>query len=672
MSKAPNGQSAPKILVVDDVKANLVALKRLLSRVNAEVIEAQSGNDALSLTLDHDFALILLDVHMPEMDGYEVAELLQSSEHTQDIPIIFVTAAYKDDFHRLKGYTVGAVDYIEKPINDTILLSKVGVFLELHNRKRALEEALGTLEERNRRLKNEIAERKRIADVLHRREQQFKDFATAASDWFWELDADGGFTYISHRIVDITGRPPDFFIGRKREDILYPEEGEGKSPREPLNEPGLWLRYKALLASRESFHNFRFSSRHVDGSVLQLSISGVPVYDESGTFLGYRGTGADISALVRLERRLVDAIESIPASFMLFDSDDRLVLCNACSAQMFPELSKFLVSGTSYEVLARRSIMAGHKLHDGETSALPMSDEERLQRSLAAHRSAEGHTLLQTSDDRWFQVVERPTAEGGVVGVRLEITALKQRERELAEVSERLEQSNAELQQFAYAASHDLQEPLRMITSYLQLLQRRFSGKLGSEADEFIAYAVDGGKRMQKMILDLLAYSRVETQGRSLEPTSSLAACRNALDNLRAAIEESDADIHLQEDLPEVMADQGQLERLFQNLIGNAIKYRHPERPPKITITADPNPEGWQFTVSDNGIGIESQHFERIFGVFQRLHTRDEYSGTGIGLAICKRIIERHGGRLWVESAADKGSRFLFTLHRPLQAAESA
>jgi light-regulated signal transduction histidine kinase (bacteriophytochrome) len=230
----------------------------------------------------------------------------------------------------------------------------------------------------------------------------------------------------------------------------------------------------------------------------------------------------------------------------------------------------------------------------------------------------------------------------------------------LAAKEEDLRRSNAELEQFAYVASHDLQEPLRMVGSYTQLLSRRYKGKLDTDADEFIEFAVDGVTRMQRLINDLLHYSRVGTKGREPEPTDSEAVLGRALANLKTAIEDNKATV-THDPLPVVMADDRQLEQLFQNLVGNAVKF-HGAEPPRVHIRAERSNGCWMFAVKDNGIGIEPQYYERIFQVFQRLHTMKEYSGTGIGLAVCKKIVERHGGRIWVESEPGKGTSFLFTL----------
>jgi signal transduction histidine kinase len=231
---------------------------------------------------------------------------------------------------------------------------------------------------------------------------------------------------------------------------------------------------------------------------------------------------------------------------------------------------------------------------------------------------------------------------------------------ELEHQAEALARSNAELQQFAYVASHDLQEPLRTISSYVQLLARRYKSQLDDDANEFIGFAVEGTRRMQNLINDLLSLSRVGTRGRELEPTDCNQALDDSLANLGAALRESGAEI-TRDPLPVVMADKPQLTQLFQNLVGNAIKFQSGEVP-KIHIFCRPNGKECVVGVRDNGIGIDPRHAERIFQVFQRLHDREKYPGTGIGLAICKKIVERHGGRIWVESQPGEGAAFLFNL----------
>jgi len=266
----------------------------------------------------------------------------------------------------------------------------------------------------------------------------------------------------------------------------------------------------------------------------------------------------------------------------------------------------------------------------------------------------------------WLSISGEPVFDAsgrfrGYRGIGRDITERKRAQGVLRAAYDELARSNAELQQFAYVASHDLQEPLRMIGSYTQLLEKRYGEQFDQDAREFMAFIVDGATRMKQLIEDLLAYSRVGTRGREMRPVQSQAALDKALINLRAAIEASGAGV-THGPLPEVRADDTQLVQLLQNLIGNAIKFRKKDEPLKIHVGAEDAGAEWRFSVADNGIGIEPQYYERIFMVFQRLHTRDEYPGTGIGLAICKKVVDRHRGRIWVESRPGQGSTFRFTL----------
>ncbi len=374
-----------KILLVDDNPANLLALESILADLGQELVKAHSGRQALRYLLNQDVAVILLDVNMPGMNGFETAELIRRRKRSEHVPIIFVSAIDQTQNHALKGYSLGAVDYLPTPATPEVLRSKVAVFIELFKKTQE--------------------------------------------------------------------------VGRQEQAL------------------------RALNA--------------------------------------------------QLEQRV-------------------------------------------------------------------------------AERTAE------------------------------------------------LQRSNEELQQFAYVVSHDLQEPLRVVASYVQQLAERYQDKLEAEANELISYALDGAKRMQQLIVDLLAYSRIETTGQEFAPTDCEGVLQRVLGDLRVAIEESGAEV-THDPLPQVMADNVQLGQGLQNLLGNAIKFRSQE-PPRIHVSARQEGQQWVFSVRDNGIGINPRYAERIFGIFERLHPRTEYPGTGIGLAICKKIVERHGGQIWVESEPGKGAAFFFTL----------
>ncbi len=260
------------------------------------------------------------------------------------------------------------------------------------------------------------------------------------------------------------------------------------------------------------------------------------------------------------------------------------------------------------------------------------------------------------------ELVEKRTIELKMVNEQLqqELTERKKVEEELKKTLSELKRSNEELQQFAYVASHDLQQPLRMVASYTQLLAKRYKDKLDKDANEFIKYAVDGANNMKTLIEDLLEYSRIQTRGNPFEVINFEEVLKDVLFSFHETIKEKDAEI-THDYLPNILADKTQLIQVFQNLIDNALKFRSKD-PVRIHISAKKNKKNWQFSVKDNGIGIDPEYFDRIFIIFQRLHRKSEYPGTGIGLALCKRIIERHNGKIWVESKVGKGSTFHFTI----------
>jgi light-regulated signal transduction histidine kinase (bacteriophytochrome) len=266
---------------------------------------------------------------------------------------------------------------------------------------------------------------------------------------------------------------------------------------------------------------------------------------------------------------------------------------------------------------------------------------------------------------RWGEtypiILRKYKIPNSILVISHDITDRKRAEKQLKETIEELERSNQELQSFAYITSHDLQEPLRNIASYAQLIERRYKNQLDEDADEFLDYMIAGATRMKSQIQGLLDYSRVGTRGGEFKEFSAEDALNNALSNLQSSIEECNAEI-THDPLPAIIADESQITRVFQNLIGNALKFRKEGLKPKIHILARKEENEYVFSVSDNGIGIEEKYVDRIFEVFKRLHAIGEYQGAGIGLAIVKRIIERHGGRIWVESELGEGSTFYFTI----------
>jgi len=335
--------------------------------------------------------------------------------------------------------------------------------------------------------------------------------------------------------------------------------------------------------------------------------------------------------------------------------------------EVFDKVNAFAVGGVDYiskpfqfeEVLARIESHLSLRNLQKQLKEQNVLLQEEITSRLAVEQTLQEKNLILQQEISTRRAVEKALQEQNLV-LQQEISNRQRAESALLKSNQELARSNAELEQFAYVASHDLQAPLATIASYAQLLEKRYKDQLDSKASKFIGNIVQGCTRMQTLIDDLLEYSRVGRSQKPFQLTDCNHAVEQALANLQGAIRETQAVVTYSE-LPAVMGDISQLVQLFQNLVGNSIKYRH-DAPPMVHITACKQEKDWLFSVSDNGIGIATQHQARIFQIFQRLHTQKEYSGTGIGLAICQKIVERHGGYIWVESKPGQGSTFYFTL----------
>ena len=366
--------------------------------------------------------------------------------------------------------------------------------------------------------------------------------------------------------------------------------------------------------------------------------------------------------LEKSETMLKTILELLPVGVWVADRAGTLTLVNREGQEIW--------AGVKYVGIDGYGEYKGWRCETGE---LIPPEEWALARAVRNGETTNGEEILIQCFDGSYKTIHTSSVpilnqEGGIEGaiaVVQDITDRKKDEEKLKSYAGELERSNAELQQFAYVASHDLQEPLRMVSSYTQLLAEKYGEMLDDKAKKYINYAVDGAVRMQRLINDLLAYSRITTRGSLPSAIDAHAALGEAIMNLSASIRERNA-IVTSGELPEIHADRSQMVMLFQNLIGNAVKYNDSDVP-AVHVGCINKGDVWQFSVMDNGIGIDEQYRERIFVIFQRLHTREEYPGTGIGLAICKRIVDRHGGRIWMESRGDRGTVFSFTLPKTKQ-----
>jgi len=483
-------------------------------------------------------------------------------------------------------------------------------------------------------------------------EARYRGLLEAAPDAMVVVNQSGEIVLLNVQAEKQFGYRRDELVGQQVKNIIP----EGFAERLIADD----LRSAAEALAQQIGTGIELSGRRKDGSEFPIEIMLSPLESAEGILVtaAIRNISVRKDAeahLAQMEGRYRGLLEAAPDAMVVVNQDGEIVLLNVQAEKQF---------GYSRDELVGQQVK--NIIPEGFAERL-IADDLRSAAEALAQQIGTGIELSgRRKDGSEFpiEIMLSPlkSAEGILVTAAVrDISTRKKAEANLLVKIEELNRSNEELDQFASIASHDLQEPLRMVASYTQLLSKRYTGKLDADADEFIAFAVDGASRMQRLIKDLLAYSRVGTKGKELLAVSSEKALQQALVNLRAAIEDSGA-LVTYDILPIVLADEMQFVQLFQNLIGNAIKYRKNEIPRVNISAAKSGRDKWIFSVEDNGIGIDSQYFDKIFGMFQRLHARDEFAGTGIGLAICKKIVERHGGSISVESQPGHGSTFRFTL----------
>ena len=493
-------------------------------------------------------------------------------------------------------------------------------------------------------LERKAAERRHEQEIAFEKEQRFRAFIEGVQDSaMYIINPQGVVQSWNLGARRIKGYDAEEIVGRHFSCFYLPEDIAQHQPE------------RSIRIANESgrFEGEGWRVRK-DGGRFWARVTVAPLRNSSGELVGFSKITRDLTELRTAEAKYQTLLETAPDAIVIVNGEGRITFANRRAEDLFGYRPEEL-DGKEMEILVPMELRTLHKSHRGDFFQSPRMREMGAGMDLMAVRKDGTRFPVEIS------LSPLKEADGiSVTAAVRDVTESRLAARQLAQKVEELHHSNAELEQFAYIASHDLQEPLRMVASYTQLLANRYKGRLDADADEFIGYAVDGTRRMKRLIEDLLIYSRAGKGALPASTVDSAQIFQMVLKNLRPGIQESGARI-TSDTLPAILASEPQLVQLFQNLIGNAIKFRG-DRTPNIHVSAAERDSEWIFSVADNGIGIDPKHFDRIFVLFKRLHGNHEYEGTGIGLAICKRVLHQLGGRIWVESEPGRGSTFYFSL----------
>jgi signal transduction histidine kinase/DNA-binding NarL/FixJ family response regulator len=611
-----------RILLADD-NADMRGYVRRLLGARCVVETVADGQKALEAIQARTPDLVLTDVMMPNLDGFGLLKAIRANPNWRDLPVLMLSARAGEE-SRVEGLEAGADDYLVKPFSARELVARVSSLLAL---TRVRHEAMNAVRESEKRMRSLFQQAPGFTCILSGPKHVF------------EFTNDSYIRLVGNRDL----------IGKAVRDAVPDAEGQGYF--ELLDE---CYRTGKPFTGLETPLKLR---RTPDGPLVDLLIDFIyqPITDAAGEVVGIFVDGFDVTdrasaqaALRDSEARYRTLFESIDEGFCIIEA-------------IPPENGKpgdyrYIAANPALKVQSGVTVNVGKDTIRGLLSTEAQSWIDVFDEIIRTGEPVRGERGLLTQgrvlDLYSFLLHDETKRRIGVI-----FTDVTERKRAQAE----LLRANQDLEQFAYSASHDLQEPLRSVKIYSELLDQRYGDKLDGEAGAFLKFVTSGASRMEMLVRDLLAYTQAGQLDGPAEPVEAGEALSSALANLTGSIRESGA-IITSEPLPSLRVHATQLQQLFQNLIGNAIKYRRPETTPVIGVSVRRDGNSWEFSVSDNGLGIEAEYKERIFGLFKRLHTGDEYSGTGIGLAICQRIVERYQGRIWVESEPGKGSIFRFTL----------
>ena len=620
--RTPERQSGekPRILWADD-NADMRAYVSDLLRERFEVEAVADGEAALAAVRAHPPDLVLSDVMMPKLDGFGLLRALRADANLREIPIILVSARAGEE-SRIEGMEAGADDYLIKPFSARELVARVDTHVRISRM------------------------RQEAKDAIRESDDRFRAFANTAPAILWIMETDASCSFVSQGWCDYTGQSEHAALGFGWLDVVHPEDRE--EARRVFVE---------AIGKREPF-SMDYRLLQAQGEYRWVMGSGRPRFDKNGELAGFAGSVIDV------HERKEAALSSALLSAIVESSDDAIVSKDLRGViRSWNSGAERIFGYSASEVIGKpiTIIIPTDRLEE-ETGIL-----QRLQRG---ERIEHFETQRRTKDGRLLSVSLTVSpirdASGKIIGaskVARDITERETQELALRDANAALTRANSDLQQFAYSASHDLQEPIRSISVYGEMLSKRYSDLLDAKGLQYLGFMTSGARHMEMLVKDLLAYTQTSEALSEPGAVDAGVALELTLANVAEAIRQAEAVI-THDALPKVRMHEVELQQLFQNIIGNALKYRKEDEAPRIHISAQLAEGRWLFSIRDNGIGIAPAYKDTIFGIFKRLHTDAKYSGTGIGLAICQKIVERNGGRIWVESELGQGATFFFTLPR--------
>ncbi len=642
-----------RVLGVVGAGAEETAFTALAEEATAQSIQltgAMPTNEALKYLKEHTSEIDAVVLSMDPLAG-EFGDTLHAL-HDQEKPVV-VMASRQAPAAMMEAITQGAQEcFLPDELTGDRLARALRYAIRRHHwRTRTSEHALATAR----------AEVARSQQQLRDSEALYHSLVENLVQNIFRKDTNGRFTFANTNFCLTIGKHVNQILGRTDLD-LFPVDLARKYQADD---------HKVITSG--SVFEAEEEHQSQSGERLVVKVVKTPVYNAAGEIAGMQGIFWDITEQKKAQEELAASRERF--AIAVRGTTDGIWDWDLRTKDIYFS-SRFLeLLGYQYGEWDNRLEEWTSKLHPEDKDEALAALNEHLEKDTPY--DVEYRLKCRDESYRWFRArglaVRDETGEATrMAGSISDISTRKEAERQLQARSEDLERSNRDLEQFAYIASHDLKEPLRMVSSYVQLLEHRYASQLNDDAREFIGFAVDGAKRMKRLIDGLLEFSRVGTRGQELAPISADEVLAEALSNLDLLIQEKGANV-TKKDLPNVLADRVQLSQLFQNLVGNALKFC--ENVPTIHISAERCEEDastWIFSIRDNGIGIDPNHADKIFQIYQRLHSRETYEGTGIGLAVCRKIVERHGGKIWVESEVGEGATFRFTVRDATAAEESS